>query len=165
MKAVRWVLLFATLPYCSTILRAQKIPLSDPATLDLRGTTSQVTAWHDHQALALAGKPNATDQLAIIRNTTFHNGTIEIDLAGALSKTADASARGFIGVAFRVQPDTSHYECIYIRPTNAAPRTSSAATTPRSTSPRPTGLGIASVKRAPASTSLTPTWLKASGST
>jgi hypothetical protein len=27
-------------------------------------------------------------------------------------------ARGFIGIAFRVQPGASRYECIYLRPTN-----------------------------------------------
>ncbi|MGK2861619.1 MAG: hypothetical protein ACSLE0_06770 [Chitinophagaceae bacterium] len=33
-------------------------------------------------------------------------------------KTAPAYARGFIGIAFRVNGDNSAYESIYIRPTN-----------------------------------------------
>ena len=113
------VALSAVLLFCSVALHAQKIPLTDPATLDLHGTTAQVTTWHDRPALNLTRKPGAsTQQLAILRSHSFHNGTIEVDLAGALSKTADASDRGFIGIAFRVQSDPSHYECFYIRPTN-----------------------------------------------
>jgi hypothetical protein len=56
--------------------------------------------------------------LAIVRNRPFHNGTIDIDVAGALSAKATESDRAFIGIAFRMQSDESHYECIYIRPTN-----------------------------------------------
>ena len=48
----------------------------------------------------------------------FHNGTIEIEVAGQPAPGADGGARGFIGVAFRVSPDASHFECFYIRPTN-----------------------------------------------
>ena len=49
---------------------------------------------------------------------TFHNGTIDLEVSGAPAKNADPTARGFIGVAFRIQPDGAHSEIIYIRPTN-----------------------------------------------
>src|SRR5262249_55899249 len=94
------------------------ISLTDPTVLDLHNTTAQVTSWHDRSALNLSGKPGAPAQLAVLRNHSFHNGTIEVDLAAALSNNADAADRGFISLAFRVQSDPSHYECIYIRPTN-----------------------------------------------
>jgi hypothetical protein len=48
----------------------------------------------------------------------FTNGTIEVMLLSRLLPTANASARGFIGVAFRINKDNSQFECIYIRPTN-----------------------------------------------
>jgi hypothetical protein len=35
-----------------------------------------------------------------------------------LLKNASPTARGFIGVAFRIDDDNSKFECIYIRPTN-----------------------------------------------
>ncbi len=48
----------------------------------------------------------------------FSNGTIEVMLLSRLLPTADATARGFVGLAFRIDKDNSRFECIYIRPTN-----------------------------------------------
>jgi hypothetical protein len=48
----------------------------------------------------------------------FSNGTIEVMLLSRLLPTADAGARGFIGLAFRINKDNSQFESIYIRPTN-----------------------------------------------
>lgn len=53
---------------------------------------------------------------ALVKNAQFHNGAIEVDLAGRPAGSADAGARGFIGVAFRMQD--GQYEYIYLRPTN-----------------------------------------------
>lgn len=59
------------------------------------------------------------EQLAIIKDSRFKNGTIEIEVAGQPLPNAGAGARGFIGLAFRVrQTDSVRYECFYIRPTN-----------------------------------------------
>lgn len=44
-------------------------------------------------------------------------GTIEVDLAGQPAAGAPDTARGFIGIAFRLQGDGS-YEYIYLRLTN-----------------------------------------------
>jgi len=48
----------------------------------------------------------------------FSNGTIEVMLLSRLLPTADVNARGFIGLAFRINKDNSRFESIYIRPTN-----------------------------------------------
>lgn len=48
----------------------------------------------------------------------FGNGTIEVTMLSRLLPTADLSARGFIGLAFRINKDNSRFESIYIRPTN-----------------------------------------------
>ena len=48
----------------------------------------------------------------------FTNGTIEVMLLSRLLPTADAGARGFIGLAFRISKDNSRFESIYLRPTN-----------------------------------------------
>ncbi len=55
---------------------------------------------------------------AMIDGTDFHNGVIEIDVAGQPLPDAIPEARGFVGVAFRIQEDLSKFECIYLRPTN-----------------------------------------------
>jgi hypothetical protein len=54
-----------------------------------------------------------------LNNTSdFSNGTIEVTLLSRLLPTADASARGFIGLTFRINKDNSRFESIYLRPTN-----------------------------------------------
>jgi hypothetical protein len=55
---------------------------------------------------------------ARIKGTTFKNGTIEVKMLSRLLKNAPEFARGFIGIAFRINNNNSKFECIYIRPTN-----------------------------------------------
>ena len=55
---------------------------------------------------------------ARIRDVEFHNGTIEIEVAGRPLPDAIPEARGFIGIAFRIVEDLSAFECMYLRPTN-----------------------------------------------
>jgi hypothetical protein len=55
---------------------------------------------------------------AKLEEVTFHNGVIQVELAGKPLATAQASARGFVGIAFRISEDDSRFECIYLRPAN-----------------------------------------------
>lgn len=58
--------------------------------------------------------------LVVFPEINFTNGTIEIELTGEPAADADPQMRGFVGLAFRVNPsDYSSYECFYLRPTNA----------------------------------------------
>lgn len=54
-----------------------------------------------------------------IKGTNFHNGTIEVSVLSRLLPDAPELARGFIGIAFRINDDNTKFENIYIRPTNA----------------------------------------------
>lgn len=54
-----------------------------------------------------------------IKNLNFQDGTIEVKVLSRLLKNAPEFARGFIGIAFRINDDNTKYESIYIRPTNA----------------------------------------------
>jgi hypothetical protein len=56
---------------------------------------------------------------AKIKGINFKNGVIEVKVLSRLLKDAPALARGFIGVAFRVNDSNTKYESIYIRPVNA----------------------------------------------
>jgi len=58
------------------------------------------------------------EQLAKINGTEFSNGLIEVEVAGAPAPDAPEGARGFVGIAFRVQPDNQTYDAFYLRPTN-----------------------------------------------
>jgi hypothetical protein len=59
--------------------------------------------------------PNG-EAYAIVKDAAFHNGSIEVELAGRPAAGADGGARGFIGVAFRLQ--NGKFEYLYLRPTN-----------------------------------------------
>jgi hypothetical protein len=52
------------------------------------------------------------------QSVDFHNGTIEVDVASVLEPDAPSYARGFIGLAFRIDA-ANRFESIYLRPTNS----------------------------------------------
>ena len=81
-----------------------KVTLSDEAAQRLRAMPA------DQQA--------PMEQLALIDGVDFDNGTIEAEIAGAPAPGAAAGARGFVGIAFRVQKDLRTYDAFYLRPTN-----------------------------------------------
>jgi hypothetical protein len=70
--------------------------------------------------LTLSGSASAPDveQLALIEGLVFANGVIEAEIAGEPGPGAAAGARGFVGLAFRVQDDRKTYDAFYLRPTN-----------------------------------------------
>src|SRR6185503_14970016 len=53
-----------------------------------------------------------------LKGIDFKNGTIEVKVLSRLLPNAPEQARGFIGVAFRINDSNSKFENIYIRPTN-----------------------------------------------
>ena len=59
--------------------------------------------------------PNG-EAYAIVKGAAFHNGEIEVELAGRPAGGAVEGARGFIGIAFHLQ--NGKFEYIYLRPTN-----------------------------------------------
>lgn len=58
------------------------------------------------------------DPLVLLPVKDFGDGVIEAEVAGVPAAHASDGARGFIGIAFRVQGDPAKYEAFYIRPTN-----------------------------------------------
>jgi hypothetical protein len=116
--------LFITSTALSLSMNAQQIPLSVLSQSKLKSATAAVTTYHGSAAFKLIPKDQKAPDyapggpLAILNNIRFRNGAIDIDVSGTPAKGADESARGFIGVAFRVQSD-SRFEIIYLRPTNS----------------------------------------------
>jgi hypothetical protein len=56
--------------------------------------------------------------LAPIEGIEFDSGVIEAEIAGQPAPGAPAGARGFVGIAFRLQSDMQTYDAFYLRPTN-----------------------------------------------
>ena len=77
------------------------------------------TNYKGRSSIQLIAKPGAANasSYAVVKDVSFRDGTIEVDLAGQPAAGAGGGARGFIGIAFRLHENGS-YEYIYLRPTN-----------------------------------------------
>lgn len=93
---------------------AQAVPV---ANLDTGKLNAAVVTYQGKEATRLIGQESGSG-LALLKHSSFGNGVIEVELAGKPAAGAFAGARGFVGIAFRVQGGGSKYECIYLRPTN-----------------------------------------------
>src|SRR5262249_21718566 len=107
-------------------VRTTTIQVDDLKQMQPRNVKVEQVTYKGRKALRVtdAAPPNAADgiQLVILNKTDFQDGVIEIELTGEPGANAGAEARGFVGVAFRVNldaaKDTAKYECFYLRPTN-----------------------------------------------
>jgi hypothetical protein len=68
--------------------------------------------------LAASAAGQDVEQLALLDGPAFGNGVIEAEIAGEPGPGAAGGARGFVGIAFRVQADLKNYDAFYLRPTN-----------------------------------------------
>lgn len=55
---------------------------------------------------------------AKVKDICFHNGTIEVKMLSRLLPDAPDFARGFIGIAYRINDNDTKFESFYVRPTN-----------------------------------------------
>jgi hypothetical protein len=88
-----------------------KVAMAEEAQRQLQTKTPE-----EQQKLAMSG--GTVEQLAVIEGLEFDNGIIEAEIAGAPMSGSFAGARGFVGIAFRLQSDLRTYDAFYLRPTN-----------------------------------------------
>lgn len=97
------------------------VPLSAQSVdkLDAKNAAVAQTEFKGRSAVRVVAKPEAANasSYAVVKDVQFRDGTIEVDVAGQPAAGAGPGARGFIGIAFRLQDD-GKYEYIYLRPTN-----------------------------------------------
>jgi hypothetical protein len=89
---------------------------AEPATL-LGKAGLRVTA-SDEALRQLTPADGELNPLAVIQGLEFSNGIIEAEIAGTPGPGAGEGARGFVGIAFRMQKDAKTYDAFYLRPTN-----------------------------------------------
>ncbi len=118
------------LPLLTAILLASSIPtFAENQTIDLSTATTKATnvamkpvEISGQRVLVVTKDPAITafDEPTFVKlaGRDFKNGTIEVKVMSKLLKDAPDFARGFIGLAFRINEDNSKFECIYVRPTN-----------------------------------------------
>lgn len=122
----------ALLPPGGASAQARHYPLESVDGLRLHNVTAEPATLHDKKGLRVTISKEALDrmqrmteeersqleQLASIGGLEFSNGIIELEIAGAPAAGAFEGARGFVGVAFRLQDDWKTYDAFYVRPTN-----------------------------------------------
>lgn len=102
-------------------VRAQPIDLMKAARqpVNVSSTTTEIMG---RSAVLVTKDPaiKAVDEATFVKlaGTDFRNGTIEVEVLSRLLPDAPALARGFIGVAFRINAANTRFESIYVRPTN-----------------------------------------------
>jgi len=106
---MRILLILAALP-----LLGQSVDQLEGKNVSIRQATHQ--GRNAVQVNASPGAANATSY-AVVKGVVFRDGTIEVDVSGQPAAGAEGGARGFVGIAFRLQGD-GRYEYIYLRPTN-----------------------------------------------
>jgi hypothetical protein len=99
----------------------------DPGRLLLENVTATRVQYRGRDAIRVVAKPASgsggpMETMAIIPGVEFRDGVIEAEIAGAPGTGADTSARGFVGIAFRVDSSRKAYAAFYIRPTNGRAR-------------------------------------------
>jgi hypothetical protein len=94
--------------------------------MQLRNVKTERVTYKGRAALRVTDTAAANvvdgERLVILNKTEFQDGVIELELTGEPKPNAGEGARGFAGLAFRVNldaaKDTVKYECFYLRPTN-----------------------------------------------
>lgn len=121
-KALMPLLLSALAAGGVAVAAAAGSDLLAPEGLERINVTADSVQYRGKAALRLieaAGVAPGAETLTVIPGSRLRDGTIEVELAGApRAGTEEGGARGFVGVAFRLQKDPLRYECFYLRPTN-----------------------------------------------
>src|SRR5436309_4964556 len=106
---------------CVPLFALLAVPLvaQSPDRLVGKNVSITQTNYKGRSAIQVIANPEAANatSYALVKEVSFRDGVIEVDLAGQPAAGAGAGARGFIGIAFRIQGD-GRYEYIYLRPTN-----------------------------------------------
>jgi hypothetical protein len=95
-----------------TLIRAKAEPATHQGKKGLRVTVSEDALQKYTPA------DGELNPLVVIDGLEFSSGVIEAEIAGAPAPGAGEGARGFVGIAFRMQKDTKTYDAFYLRPTN-----------------------------------------------
>jgi len=116
--------------FLTVILLAASLPIfaqnrvMDWSNADTKATNvaMRVTDISGQSVLVVTKDPAITevDEPTFVElvGSDFRNGVIEVKVMSKLLADAPDFARGFIGVAFRINADSSQFESIYVRPTN-----------------------------------------------
>jgi len=111
--------LAATCLCAETPARVQTFPLNDTTRLTAPGVKTEAVTYLGRKSVRLTMEGEDHGGLALLTGTDFQDGVIEADIALKITTPPGMRYPGFVGIAFRVRPDSSHYELFYLRPGNS----------------------------------------------
>jgi hypothetical protein len=113
------IVLAASFLFAQTVPHVQTFPLTSTTGLVAPNVKTEAATYRGRKCvrITMAGEDNAG--LALLPGTEFQDGVIEADVALKSGMPPGVRFPGFVGIAFRVRPDASHYELFYLRPGNA----------------------------------------------
>lgn len=97
------------------------VPLDSLRGIEVVDGKGEIADYRGRRALHLLPPEHPSDDasmLGIVAGADFHDGTIEMEVAGVPRVGAPEDSRGFIGLVFRMQDHGARGENIYLRPTN-----------------------------------------------
>ena len=103
---------------------ASNYPLESIEKLKFINAQGEIVEHHGKTGLKVftPGQVSLQDNdatLVLLQDVEFRDGVIELEIAGEPVPGTGSGARGFVGVAFRVNSENhEQYECIYLRPLN-----------------------------------------------
>jgi len=98
---------------------ARTFQLNALSELELHHVEAELVTYRDRRAVRLVESAGPSDPaIAILSGSDFKEGVIETEIAGIPRQDAPQDMRGFVGLAFRVQPHGARFECFFLRPTN-----------------------------------------------
>lgn len=103
------------------VAQSRSFPLGSTSGVRLHNVVAEAATLQGKKGLRLTPVPQAevlTELLAPIDGVEFSSGVIEAEIAGTPGPGAGEGARGFVGIAFRLQNDMKTYDAFYLRPTN-----------------------------------------------
>jgi len=115
--------LASILPGAASAQAPTSYALESATGLQLHNVAAEPATLHGKKGLRLTLAATAApapdlEQLAVFDGLEFSNGVIEAEIAGEPAAGAGQGARGFVGIAFRLQADKKTYDAFYLRPTN-----------------------------------------------
>jgi len=105
--------------FADTPARVQTFPLRDTTGLVALKVKPDAVKYLGRESVRITVEGEDHEGLALLSGTDFQDGVIEADIALKATTPPGVRYPGFVGIAFRVRPDVSHYELFYVRPGNS----------------------------------------------
>ncbi|HXB53245.1 MAG TPA: hypothetical protein VN461_00550 [Vicinamibacteria bacterium] len=112
--------LAASCLFAQTSGPVQTFPLRDTTGLIAPKVKTEAVKYLGRECVRVTIEGEDHAGIALLPGTDFQDGVIEADIALKTTTPPGVRYPGFVGIAFRVRPDASHYELFYLRPGNSA---------------------------------------------